>query len=245
MPYVNQKMRQQYLKVLLAGVLFFNLAGISKAAELTLPSCLNEFAPLEIHGFVDLRGGYRVEDDPYEEDAAMMEARFQAELYTYTDWVEFKFKGDVWADGITEQGESDTREAWIFLRPLDFLDLKLGRQVLTWGTGDLVFLNDMFPKDWQSYFIGRDSQYLKAPSDAVKISFFNDVVNLDLVYTPQFDADRYITGEYISYWQTSAKRHMGQDDIIHAHQPDRWFKDDELAIRIYRNISNYELAFYG
>ncbi len=201
--------------------------------------------PLEVHGFLETRAGCRTQEDPEAKDISVMETRLQADLFTYTDWAEFKFKGDVWADGVTEQGESDVREAWVFSRPFNFLDLKIGRQVLTWGTGDLVFLNDLFPKDWQSYFIGRDAEYLKAPSDAAKISLFSELASIDLVYTPKFDSDRYITGEYISYWDAGAARHAGQDDIIHADRPDNWFEDDELAVRIYRNVRNYELALYG
>lgn len=219
--------------------------GPVRAAEEKTNAFLDQFAPVEVHGFLELRGGTRTQTDPNAKDISVMDARLQADLYTYTDWAEFKFKGDVWADGVSEKGDGEIREAWFFLRPSDFIDAKIGRQVLTWGTGDLVFLNDMFPKDWQSYFIGRDSEYLKAPSDAAKISNFNEIANIDLVYTPQFDADRYITGEYISYWDAGASSHAGQDDIIYADTPDRWFKDDEMAVRLYRNISNYELAVYG
>lgn len=201
--------------------------------------------PLEVHGFLEVRGGIRTQNDPHAKDISVMETRLQADLFTYTDWAEFKLKGDVWADGVTEKGDGDIREAWVFSRPSDFMDLKIGRQVLTWGTGDLVFLNDLFPKDWQSYFIGRDAEYLKAPSDAAKISFFSALASLDLVYTPQFDPDRFITGEYVSYWDAAAANHAGQDDIIHADRPDNWFEDDELAVRIYRNVLNYELALYG
>ncbi len=200
---------------------------------------------LEAHGFLEVRGGIRTQDDPKAKDISVLEARLQADLFTYTDWAEFKFKGDVWADGVTEKGEGDIREALFFSRPSDFLDLKIGRQVLTWGTGDLVFLNDLFPMDWQSYFIGRDAEYLKAPSDAAKISLFSEIANVDLVYTPQFDPDRYITGEYVSYWDAAAVDHAGRDDIIHADRPNNWFDDDEFAVRIYRNVRNYELALYG
>lgn len=49
----------------------------------------------------------------------------------HAPWAEFKYKGDVWADGITEKGEYDTREAWMFARQSDVLDVKIGRQVLT------------------------------------------------------------------------------------------------------------------
>ena len=62
---------------------------------------------------------------------------------------DLKYKGDVWGDFISEEVDYDTREAWMFMRPTDYMDIKFGRQVLTWGTGDWVFLNDLFPKDWQ------------------------------------------------------------------------------------------------
>jgi hypothetical protein len=199
--------------------------------------------PLEIHGFVETRAGCRISEDSEEKDVSIMETRLQAEVFTWTDWADFKYKGDVWADGVTEQGEYETREAWMFARPSDVLDIKIGRQVLTWGTGDLVFLNDLFPKDWQSYFIGRDKEYLKAPSDAVKVGLFSDMVGLDLVYTPKFDPDRFITGEYVSYWNGDG--FSGRDDLAATNTPDKWFRDDELALRVYTTIHNYELAAYG
>ena len=54
-------------------------------------------------------------------------------------------------------------------------DVSIGRQVQTWGTGDLLFLNDLFPKDFQSFFSGRDDEYLKAPGNAIRITHFSPV----------------------------------------------------------------------
>ncbi|KMY66225.1 hypothetical protein AAU61_17195 [Desulfocarbo indianensis] len=220
-------------------------ASQAVAAEKEEASFFDQFSPIEVHGFFEMRAGYRTQNDPHEKDRSVMESRLQVELFTYTDWAEFKYKGDAWLDGIKEGVEYDTREAWVFTRPTSFMDIKIGRQILTWGTGDLVFLNDMFPKDWQSYFIGRDKEYLKAPSDAAKVSFFTEIGNLDLVYTPKFDPDRYITGAYISYWDGRQKNIVGQDHQVVANTPDEWFGDDEFALRIYKNINNYELALYG
>jgi hypothetical protein len=174
-----------------------------------------------------------------------MEERFQLDLTSYPEWGDLKFKGDVFGDFVTERGEFDMREANIFSRPSDFLDLKVGRQILTWGTGDLIFINDLFPKDWQSFFIGRDVEYLKAPSDAAKASFFGDWANLDVVYTPRFDPDRHIDGTRLSYWNSNLQRLAGNDAEIHTNKPDEWFTDYELATRLYKNISNYEFAVYG
>jgi len=201
--------------------------------------------PIEFHGFYEMRGGYRLQNDKYQKDMSIMENRFQADLYSYFDWGDIRVKGDVYGDLVTEKGYFDMREANIFTRPTDFMDLKVGRQILTWGTGDLVFLNDLFPKDWQSFFIGRDTEYLKAPSDAAKVSLFGDWANLDIVYTPQFDPDRYIRGERISYWNSNLAKLAGQDAIIHTDKPNEWFRDSEIAARLYKNIKNYELAFYG
>ncbi len=233
--------KQRVLKgCLFLGGLFFS---VFFACGAWAGNGFKAFSPVEVNGFAEFRAGFRVRDDPRQKQASVMESRLQAEVFTCTPWAEFKYKGDVWADGITEKGEYDTREAWMFARPSDVLDVKIGRQVLTWGTGDLVFLNDLFPKDWQSYFIGRDSEYLKAPSDALKASFFTSFASLDLVYTPRFDPDRYITGEYVSHWNGSEL--SGRDNVTGAQVPDQWFKDEEIALRLYRNIHNYELALYG
>ncbi|MFH1717760.1 MAG: hypothetical protein ABIF19_10440, partial [Planctomycetota bacterium] len=126
--------------------------------------------PVETHGFYEVRGGWRLRKDKYEKDMSIMENRLQLDLYSYLDWGDVRVKGDFFGDLVTEKGYFDLREANVFTRPADFADLKVGRQILTWGTGDLIFINDLFPKDWQSFFIGRDTEYLKAPSDAAKVS---------------------------------------------------------------------------
>jgi hypothetical protein len=225
----------------------FLTAGADAAAaeESKSQSIWDQFAPPEVHGFYEVRGGYRLQNDRYEKDMSVMETRFQLDLFTYTDWAEFKFKGDVYGVLVLEKGRYETRETWMFFRPAEFMDVKLGRQILTWGTGDMLFINDLFPKDWQSYFLGREVEYLKAPSDAAKFSFFSDLANLDVVYTPQFDSDRYIDGRNISYWNPVLDRTAGQDAIVHADKPDRWLRDDEIALRLYKNINNYEYALYG
>jgi len=229
-------------------------AGLPICVLLSLPVIAqednaNDFTSLlpnlEFHGFYEARAGYRLRKDKYEKDMSIMENRLQLDLSSYSDWGDIKVKGDVFGDLVEEQADFDLREANIFLRPNDFMDLKVGRQILTWGTGDLIFINDLFPKDWQSFFIGRDTEYLKAPSDAAKVSLFGDWANLDIVYTPQFDLDRFIDGSRLSYWNSNLNRLAGEDAIVHTDKPNRWFRDSELAARLYKNINNYEFALYA
>jgi hypothetical protein len=199
----------------------------------------------DYHGFYEVRAGARLKNDPTQKDASILEARYQFDLFSFREWGDVQIKGDVYGDGVTEEAVFDLREANIFTRPTDTMDLKFGRQILTWGTGDLIFINDLFPKDWQSFFIGRDTEYLKAPSDAVKVSLFWDAVNLDVIYTPEFDSDRFITGERLSYWNPSLGMTAGRDNRLAVDQRNSFFEDDETALRLYRTIENYELAFYG
>ena len=205
-------------------------------------------------GFLDLRGGVRTQRDSHERDAAGGEARAQLDFQKTVRKVTFHLVGDFVYDAVGDHHTIDLEsgDGWLDLRqanaafsPAPFLDVKLGRQVLTWGTGDLLFVNDLFPKDWRAFFLGRDIEYLKAPSDALKMSAFTKWVNLDVVFTPRFDADRFIRGERVSYWSGSLGRQAGRDAIVRTDQPNEWFRDHEWAARLSKNVAGTELAAYG
>ena len=208
----------------------------------------------ELDGFWDVRAGLRTQHDSFEKDASLGEMRLQLEtqhnanIFLVNATCDFVYDPVFDNHGVhLEEGLGfvDLREANILFTPVGFMDVKLGRQILTWGTGDMLFLNDLFPKDWRSFFIGRDVEYLKAPSDALKTSFFTGIVSVDVVYTPRFDTDRFIEGERISYWNDSMGRRAGRDAPVATLKPDEWFHDDELAIRFSKNVKGYELAAYG
>ena len=200
---------------------------------------------IDLYGFAEVRQGFRTQDDPYEKDASISEGRLQLDLGRFFSWGMLKLKGDLLEDLVKDQFRAELREANLSLSPLDFMDLKIGRQVLTWGTGDLLFINDLFPKDWKSFFIGRDDEYLKAPSDAVKFSFFLDFVNMDLIYSPVFNGSNYIDGSRLSYWNPILGRTAGRDFIFGDDERNRFFDDSEYALRLYKNVGSTELALYG
>jgi len=205
-----------------------------------------EKLPFGLHGFVEARAGSRLQKDPaISETASIAETRLQLEASKLLDLAEVRVKGDIVYDAVEEEAKGELRSAFVLLTPFEIADVKIGRQVLTWGTGDLLFINDLFPKDWKSFFIGRDDEYLKAPSDAVRISYFHPVVNVDFVYTPRFRADTYIDGDRLSYWSDALGRRVGEGNKVRASEPDDWIGDDEIALRLHRNLRGTELALYG
>ncbi|MEZ5517699.1 MAG: hypothetical protein R3F41_09600 [Gammaproteobacteria bacterium] len=210
--------------------------------------------PFTLSGFWEARVGARVQEDRWQKDLSLGESRLQLELQQDWDRARLQVTADLLFDPVLDrhridlergQGWLDLRQASLLLRPADVLDLEVGRQVLTWGTGDLLFINDLFPKDWNSFFIGRQDEYLKAPSDAVKAAFFNDTVNVDVVYTPRFDSDRFIDGRRLSFFNPASGGLSGRSQPLQSDLPDRWFDDGELAVRLYRNLGSWESALYA
>lgn len=204
---------------------------------------------LGLSGFWETRGGVRTGNDRQEKDLSIAETRLQLQLAQHFKAASLNLTADFIYDHVadrhqinlnTGRGWIDLRNANLFFSPASFMDIKVGRQVLTWGTGDLLFINDLFPKDWNAFFIGRDEEYLKAPSDAVKASLFSDWVNVNIVYAPEFDADRFIDGRRLSYFAASLSEIAGRNAVVNPNRPD----DGELFLRLYRTFGAYESAIY-
>ncbi|MBN2809272.1 MAG: hypothetical protein JXR80_07240 [Deltaproteobacteria bacterium] len=247
---------KQTIRLLLQLFLTIALPGLAAgAAETTfsadLPALFTgqfnkklEEAGLDYRGFVDLRGGRRLRQPLAEESTSMAESRLQLELNGDFAGLLGKIKGDLFADAVDDHSGAELREAFFLASPLEFADLKVGRQIMTWGTGDLLFINDLFPKDWKAFFIGRDDEYLKAPADAARLSLFFAQANLDFVYMPRFNPSSYIDGHRLSYWFPGTQTIVGRNHILRDDERSRWFDDDEIALRLYRNWGGTEVALY-
>lgn len=202
--------------------------------------------PVEIHGFAEGALARRIIEDPVQSDDFLLgEARFRLDLSYFSDRVDLEFKGDLVADAVADEIDGDIRLATVTLRTLNWLDLRAGRQVLTWGTGDLVFLNDLFQKDFVSFFIGRDDEFLKAPSNSLKLTFYTGPANLDVVWS-SFAADRFITGERLSFFDPDVPGLVSAETMggpLESRLPSNGLGD--LSLRLFRNLGGYELALYG
>ena len=199
----------------------------------------------ELHGFIEGRGGVRVNRKEDQKDISIGEARLQLDLSRWLGDGELRLKGDLLADGVEEKLDAELREFNYSFSPYQSVDLRLGRQVLTWGTGDLLFINDTFAKDWESFFIGRDDEYLKLASDAIRAGIFSGPVDIDLIYVPLVTHSRYIDGSRLSYWHGPEGRIAGRDLVMADHERNRMFRDSEYALRLSRNLDGTEYALYG
>ncbi len=198
-------------------------------------------------GFVEGRLGGRLQSDPLQEQTSIEDFRIQLENTGYVGEIDYEFRVDFLYNGLNpdlEDVDLDSGAGWVDLRsanllwvPTPWMDLKVGRQILTWGTGDLVFINDLFPKDWVSFFNGRDVAYLKAPSDAVYSAMYFGEWILDVVWSPRADTDRYLNGTYMSFYPFA----FSADNPLQTQHPDQ----GDVSVRLKTTFADVETALYG
>ncbi|SDI53015.1 hypothetical protein SAMN04488540_10214 [Ferrimonas sediminum] len=193
-----------------------------------------------LSGFVEAGFGRRLQTDEaglgsttLSQLTARMESGYQGEQF------QASVRLDAGYDDVVDGWLMDVRELSVSTAIGDNTQLKAGRQVLTWGTGDYLFLNDLFPKDWQAFFSGQEDEYLKAPVNAIKTSWYGSRLNADLVYMPRFEADNSINGERFSYYDP-----INGGKVAPGYSPNEP-SDDAAAARLFWSSGQMEYALYG
>lgn len=182
---------------------------------------------------------------------ALGEQRLQLKYEHISDTGELIFKMDFINDNILDKSLLSVRDAYFSTTPIEWMDLKIGRQIQTWGVGDLMFINDVFPKDWISFFSGRNDEYLKAPSDAVRVSVFPEKLGieaLDISLMPfsQPDINPQTEGRFASLNPIFPFMAANGAQVMPIRRTGKAIDDFEIAARLqFRAVSGFTTALYG
>ncbi len=171
----------------------------------------------------------------------LAEERLRLDLSVWSENIEAeaRVKLDGVHDSIAGEFDIDLREAY-----LDYSvgnsDLRLGRQIATWGVGDLLFINDVFPKDWVSFFSGRPLEYLKLGVDSARVTYSTSALNAEFMIVSDFRPDTLPT----------PRRFFLHDDFSSIAErtqvhPDTGLDNPELALRLYRRIGGFDASAYA
>lgn len=242
------------------GLLLIYLLLISFSSILNAEEYVYDYTPDEpidqpktyiLRSYIEGRYGSRLQRDPFEDKTSLGELRMRNDLEHISEWGVFNMQNVFTYDPVInkhdidiEEGEGwyDLRELNFNFKPVDYFRMQFGRQNITWGTGDLIFVNDMFPKDYISFYIGRDEEYLTSPSDVIRVSLEHKKYGADFIYAPRFDSHRYFLGRRFSYFNPVQGKLSSS--IPRIFKPRTFFKDDEKYARIYATIYDIEAAFY-
>jgi hypothetical protein len=109
---------------------------------------------------------------------------------------------------------------------------------VTWGVGDLLFINDVFPKDYAAFFSGRPLQYLKVGADALKVDLNAGLAAAELVVIPPFQPDRMPTPDRFVLPDPFGGLPRVEE------KPDLRLSNTELALRVYGRLVGADVAAY-
>ncbi len=201
--------------------------------------------PIEVHGFLlGVFTGRTTGKRPAKGDAGdyiLGEERLRLDLSGASEsgTAMFQVKGDVFHDSIDDETDTDLREAYAGYAkgPLDF---RLGRQIITWGVGDLFFINDVFPKDWESFFSGRPMEYLKLGVDGLRTRYSSEPINAELLVIPFFTPDTMPSEERFLFFNPFSE--VPDQRTV---EPESTYSNTELALRLYRQVSDFDLSLYA
>lgn len=199
---------------------------------------------LSFHGFLQTNYSVRVaRDNPpgaKRGNLILGEERLQLKSSLYpSNKTGIVVKSDFYHDGVEKDSNIDVREGYF-----DFMDdtfgVRIGRQIFTWGAGDLLFINDVFPKDWEAFYSGRPLEYLKIGVDSVKLDVYSDIVSIEAIVIPFFEPDDLpSTGRFHFFdpYPTITNREVDK--------PATTFKNTEYALRLYRYIGDCDVSTYA
>lgn len=195
---------------------------------------------VSLHGF--LQGNYSANTATKNSkggDFKLSEERLQLKLDASRDPIHFFVKADTWGDHISEKWDAELREGFVDYTANKW-DVRIGRQIITWGVGDLVFINDVFPKDYAAFFSGRPLEYLKKGVDAAKIGLYPEFASFELITIPFFEGNTF---------PDPARFHLFDPFPGITNRPEQKpaasFDNTEIALRIYRDIAGFDVSVYA
>jgi hypothetical protein len=194
---------------------------------------------ISLHGF--LQGNYSLNittSNPGGDDFKWAEERMQIKLDAYHDPFRLFFKTDFSYDHIDRDADPDFREIYLDYTALSF-DIRAGRQIITWGVGDLIFINDVFPKDYEAFFSGRPIEYLKLGIDGIKAGVYPDLFSVEFVFIPFFEPNNFPRSDRFWMFDPFPSATDRTDE-----EPPTTLDNTEIAVRVYRNVAGFDMSLY-
>jgi hypothetical protein len=196
---------------------------------------------LSLHGFLQTNYSARLTglQPPTSEggDFLFGEERFQLRLDKSGEKGRLFLRTDFFHDAVANRPDLEVREAYVDTS-MGGSDVRVGRQLLIWGTGDYLFINDIFAKDWGAFFSGRPVEYLRVPQDAAKLDLSAGGISAEIVAMPFFQADKLPSRD--RFYQFDPFPGVART----TQEPEMRYGNTEWAARIYGSAGGFDTALY-
>ena len=242
------------MKYLILLILFSNFVFANEFDEFSeTEDSQTENKFLDLSGFFEFEQGANITKTGAQRatgsdtNYVLANRRFRIDAAKTNEKGGFYAKVDLTIDQVTDKEEVEAREIRFQYKVNKYLDLSIGRQVSTWGVADMLFINDLFPKDWVANFTGRDMEWLKAPADSLRLTGYLGSFTVDTVYTPKFTPDITPTGCRFGVYDPNTNGIITNKTSCSSTTADNNsdIDDGEFAISIKKKVSDYDFSLYG
>lgn len=191
--------------------------------------------PVEVHGFLQTNNSLRLfRSDDFASQLLKGEQRGQLELTHKSSGWDANVKLDFFYDAVESEASTQLREGFVSYYGKN-LDLRVGKQIITWGVGDLVFLTDVFPKDWAGFITGAPIEYLKKGSTGLRANYGRKGVGVEAIVIPEFERDVFPTSDRLSFFAPypQAANHV----LAPSERP-------EYGLRLSKELKGFSTSLY-
>ncbi|MBI5408928.1 MAG: hypothetical protein HZA14_06145 [Nitrospirae bacterium] len=194
---------------------------------------------ISLHGF--LQGNYSVDtntSNPDGKDFKWAEERAQLKLDANKEPFRLFLKTDAFYDHIDDASHLEVREGYVDFTSSSW-DTRIGRQIVTWGLGDLIFINDVFPKDYEAFFSGRPMEYLKKGVDGIKVGMYPSFASMELIVISFFEPNNFPDPKRFHMFDPMPAVTDREEE-----KPASTFDNAEIAFRVYRDVAGFDASLY-
>lgn len=195
-------------------------------------------ADISIHGFLQGNYSFSLQENPDGDDFKWLEEKLQLKMDVSKEPFHLFIKTDASFDHIDEEADLELREGYVDYTANKW-DLRIGRQIITWGLGDLIFINDVFPKDYEAFFSGRPLEYLKKGIDGIKVGLYPEFASFEFIIIPFFEPNNYPAPKRFFMFDP-----MPSITDREEKEPAATIENTELALRAYKDIAGFDASLY-
>jgi hypothetical protein len=200
---------------------------------------LSASAGAQVSGFVQFRGAHRMgSEEPCSlQGCGTMVAESLAEVsveHRLSTQSALSLRAEAVNDTVSSEQRVGLREGTFAWQPTRNVDVKIGRQVITWGVSDYLFVNDIFPKNYDAFFTGASFDRFKEPVDAAHLTWHSDA-EVEVVIS-RSKADR--IPDPLRFFATGVAATAVPVEAAHEPRAD-------LAVKVSKQWAGWDLAAYA
>lgn len=197
---------------------------------------------LEFNGFVDTYHAMRISD---EHDFLSSRSRLRGELKGEKGKSDFFSSMNASYNYIlpSESG-IELREAWLRYTTKN-LDLKLGRQIFSWGQADGIKITDLISPVDMTEFLARDYDDIRMPVDAMRLRYMNKNMSAELVFVPVFQSSILPVQQNNPWSFIDNENAEVFTEVTSPDEPEKIIINSELGGKVSFNLSGIDFACSG